>query len=149
MAFDAGLFSFRDFKMSNKESKNNIFVLITNPKSLQFKTKNNREPLHRVKYSTHIRFLVFSKHAVLSAKVFINDISVGKARQHNSSELFVLEWNPKLYSNGVHKINIVVQVNSKKIKIFRFLNNLKNNKLKRTRKITLKLCLKNFLLMKP
>jgi hypothetical protein len=43
-------------------------VLITNPKDARY-TLPTKEPLHRTRYSTHIRFLVFSKYQHTDLKV--------------------------------------------------------------------------------
>ncbi|RNA06800.1 BRO1 domain-containing BROX, partial [Brachionus plicatilis] len=116
LAFDSGIFSFRDFKVSSNLNKNSIFILITNPKDIQFKT--NREPFYRARYSTHIRFLVFSRHRISSAKVFIDDLPKGQAVRANNSEfLFTLEWNSFEYSSGVHKIKVIVQDDQNNIQI--------------------------------
>ncbi|CAF0957061.1 unnamed protein product [Brachionus calyciflorus] len=118
MAFDSGLFSFKDFKLSKNLDKNNIFVLITNPKSLQFKTTNQREPLKNMRYSTHIRFLVFSRNKILSAKVFVDDVPIGEGTKVKESyALYSVGWNPFYYSNGVHKIKIVIQDDKNNIEI--------------------------------
>ena len=95
MAIDAGLFSFTDFQLSKNRNKNDLFILITNPKDIQFKTTNKREPLNRMTFSSHIRFLVFSEFQILSAKVFIDDVKIGSAIQPKPDKpLYVLKWNP-------------------------------------------------------
>lgn len=111
MAFDAGLFSFKDFSISKNRNKNSIFILITNPKDIQFKTTNNREPLERMAYSSHIRFLIFSKYDVLSAKVFIDDVKLGQAiRVKPDKPLYVIKWDSSVYIKGYHKLKVVVEV---------------------------------------
>jgi hypothetical protein len=118
MAFDAGLFSFNDFTLSKNHNKNNIFILVTNPKDIQFKTTNNREPLERMTYSSHIRFLIFSKYDVLSAKVFIDDFKLGQGvRVKPDKPLYVLKWDPSHYRKNYHKLKIVVEV---------YITNIKN-----------------------
>ena len=121
MAFDAGLFSFRDFQLgdfkSNKadmyNNKNDIYVLITNPKSNLFRTTHDREPLARMKRSTHVRILVFSKYPVNSVQVFIDDISIGQAeRVKEGKPLHVVKWNPADYLEGSHRVKVVVKVSS-------------------------------------
>jgi hypothetical protein len=110
MAFDAGLFTFHDFKLSKYDSRNSIFVLITNPKNIQFKTSNGREPLDRMRRSSHIRMLIFAKYAILTASVFIDDIYVGEAQQlEPTSPLYTLKWNPSLYNENVHKMSVVIK----------------------------------------
>lgn len=112
MAIDGGLLSFRDFKFSTNPIKNKMYVLITNPKDVQFKTTNNREPLHRSRTSSHVRFLVFSKFTIISAKVYIDDVLLGDAKQVDASPLFALKWDPSAYAKGLHKLKIVIQVNA-------------------------------------
>ncbi len=86
--------------------------MITNPKNIQFKSSESREPLRRMRFSTHIRFLIFAKHTIKSAHVYIDDKSIGKANRIENSEtpLYVLKWNPYVYASGVHKLKIIVQV---------------------------------------
>lgn len=116
LAFDSGIFSFRDFQVDKNLNKNSIFILITNPKDFQFKT--DREPFYLARYSTHIRFLVFSRYQILSAKVFIDGLPKGQAvKANNSQNLYTLEWNPFEYLSGVHKIKIIIQDNKNNIKI--------------------------------
>lgn len=112
LAFDGGLLSFRDFKFSQSDpNKNDLYILITNPKNIQFKALKNREPLHRMRTSTHIRVLIFSKNPVLSVKVLIDDVNVGQAKRASpDGPLYSLEWNPYQYKTGVHKIKVVVEV---------------------------------------
>ncbi len=86
-----------------------MFILITNPKSLQFKTLNNREPLGRMLYSTHIRFLVFAKRKIEIAQVFIDNLKIGQAKQHEDSPLFVLEWRARDFEKGVHVLKVIVE----------------------------------------
>jgi hypothetical protein len=115
LSFDHGIFSFKDFKFSsNVEKSAPIFILLTNPKNLQFKASFSREPLDKMKQSTHIRFLVFSKNKITSAKVYIDNIFMGEAQPiqntNGNSLLFALKWNPLFYAKGLHHIKIMVQV---------------------------------------
>ena len=111
MAFDAGLFSFRDFRLNTKsKSKNELFVLITNPKDVQFKASAQREPLARMRYSTHVRALIFAKHLILSAKVYVDGELIGSAfRVQPNKPLFVCKWEAAKYRRGTHKLVLVVQ----------------------------------------
>ena len=115
MAFDAGLFSFRDIDLyihpHPNVVKNTLFTLITNPKSIQAKTLNRREPFNRIKHSTHIRLLIFSKHKIKTCMIYLNDKYVGEAEQQNDSNLYTLKWNPSVYSTGLHKIKTIVTDN--------------------------------------
>jgi hypothetical protein len=111
MAFDNGIFSFKDFNKADKPN-NNVFILITNPKNLQYKTGNNREPLDLIKNSTHLRFLIFSMNTQkLKNQVYIDGVLLGEARKvKEDSPLYVLEWNPKNYTNNIHTLELIIHV---------------------------------------
>jgi hypothetical protein len=110
LAFDAGLLSFTDTSLS-AFNNNKIVLLITNPKDVQYKSSNDREPVSRIKFSTHIRVLAFSENPISNINVFINGVSIGKANQVKESEpLFVIKWNPSEYSVGIHKIIVIAKV---------------------------------------
>ncbi len=105
LAFDGGIFSFEDYSASES-----IFVLITNPKNIQFKTERERN-IGKIRYSTHIRFLIFSQKPINKSSVYIDDKYVGSAYKANStSPLYLLPWNPDDYKNGIHTIRILVLV---------------------------------------
>ena len=89
----------------------NIYILITNPKDFQFKS-SRESSIKQVKYSTHIRFLIFSKYQIKNANVFIDDVYIGKAYRPNDTliPLFLLKWNAYDYLLNVHKIRIAVEV---------------------------------------
>lgn len=122
MAFDAGLFTFRDVlfkpKKSNDDSTTPIFTLITNPKNLLAKTRY--EPFGRVKLSSHIRFLVFAEYEVTSAHVSLDGVFIGNARRvaDKSVPLYTLQWKPEMFENGIHVIEVVVEVSEKVDKIY-------------------------------
>ena len=106
MAFDSGIFSFKDHPKDK-----DIFILITNPKDFQFKSQ--REPMiKQAKYSTHIRFLVFSKKSIINVNVYIDNVHIGKAYRANDANvpLFLLKWDPNKYLKNIHTIRIVVEV---------------------------------------
>lgn len=115
MAFDAGLFSFRDVDFYShhpyyhiKPKKNEIFSLITNPKNIKAKTLNRREPYSRIKHSTHIRILVFSKYKIKNVQVYIDNTNIGQAKlAKNDSNLYTIEWIPFDYLVGMHKIKTI------------------------------------------
>jgi hypothetical protein len=118
MAFDSGLFSFRDVDLWSSEKRSekkrtNIFTLITNP---SFTHRPQHLIRHRIKHSTHIRFLVFSKYKIKSAQVFLNDKKLGEAEQSSSSynkNLFTIKWTPKeLDSKEWHLVKIIVKGDS-------------------------------------
>jgi hypothetical protein len=121
MAFDGGLFSFKDYKFKPQaNSSSDMFILITSPKNLQFKTGASREPLRNMKASSHIRFLAFAKNGVADAKVFIDNILVGPAKRvSGQSPLYVVKWNSFYYSKGAHVLKVVVKVSEKIINEFK------------------------------
>ena len=108
MAFDAGLFSFRDITLNKNVTASSIFTLITNPKDLA--SKNRHDPWYKLKRSTHIRLLVFSKLSIKSVHVYLDSKLLGQAKRHPINKtLFLLEWNPDEYAKGIHQIHVVVE----------------------------------------
>ena len=113
MAFDAGLFSFRDISTNPKHAKpTSIFTLITNPKDILAKTR--QEPSNRPLNSTHIRLLIFSQYTIINAEIFVDEVLIGKADRMtddiNAPPLYTILWRPGMYSKGVHSIRAVVIV---------------------------------------
>ncbi|XP_072283745.1 transmembrane protein 62 [Pyxicephalus adspersus] len=102
-AFDHDLFSFIDLQYDEWPA-----ILITNPKSALY-SNPAVEPLKRIQHSTHIRVLVFSLDPINSVKVFIDGQELGEA-EHSSGPLYVLEWSPETYINGLHEIKVQVKV---------------------------------------
>ena len=109
MAFDSGLFSFRDISFDENEH-NSLFTLITNPKNLLSKTRH--EPLNKINHSSHIRFLVFAKYEIKRAQVWIDQVFIGNAKivSDKNVPLFTIAWNPDEFMSGVHHIKVVVEV---------------------------------------
>uniref|UniRef100_A0A8C5QY16 Transmembrane protein 62 n=1 Tax=Leptobrachium leishanense TaxID=445787 RepID=A0A8C5QY16_9ANUR len=101
-AFDHDLFSFIDLKYEQWPA-----ILITNPKSILY-SNPAKEPLQRIRRSTHIRILAFSKHPIISVKVSIDKMMLGEAA-HVSGPLYTLGWDPVDYSIGIHEIKVQVQ----------------------------------------
>ncbi|XP_030070370.1 transmembrane protein 62 isoform X2 [Microcaecilia unicolor] len=108
LAFDHDLLSFTDVKFDEWP-----VVLITNPKSALYRSSAH-EPLRRMKHSTHIRILAFSRFAITSVTVKLDGVFSGSA-VHVSGPLYVLKWNPSSYSTGLHQIEAQVQDESGKI----------------------------------
>eukprot|EP01117_Protostelium_nocturnum_P006308 TRINITY_DN2276_c3_g1_i1.p1 TRINITY_DN2276_c3_g1~~TRINITY_DN2276_c3_g1_i1.p1 ORF type:complete len:693 (+),score=230.69 TRINITY_DN2276_c3_g1_i1:536-2614(+) len=101
-AYDHSIYSFIDAEMDQ-----NPVILITNPKDSRFISE--REPLHRIATSTHIRALIITQAgSVINAEVFIDGKSLGKMSYSGSGHLYTLPWNPQDYPKGTH--NIVIQV---------------------------------------
>ncbi|XP_067895855.1 transmembrane protein 62 isoform X2 [Heterodontus francisci] len=102
MAFDHDLFSFVDLKFDKWP-----VVLITNPKSALYRSPG-REPLGKIKHSTHIRVLAFSPSQITSVLVSIDGITVGTA-VHIRGPLFSIVWRAEDYSKGMHYIEVHAQ----------------------------------------
>uniref|UniRef100_A0AAV2JI22 Transmembrane protein 62 n=1 Tax=Knipowitschia caucasica TaxID=637954 RepID=A0AAV2JI22_KNICA len=85
-------------------------VVITNPKDAQY-VHPGLEPLERIGKSTHIRLLVFSDVPVSSVLVRVDGKDLGPARSAQGP-LYVLQWDPSLYSTGLHTISITAQDSS-------------------------------------
>ena len=108
MAFDEGLFSFRDITLDKNVTASSLFTLITNPKDLA--SKNRHDPWYKMKRSTHIRLLIFSRQPIKSVHVYLDNKLLGQAKPHPIKKtLFLLEWNPDDYANGIHQIQVVVE----------------------------------------
>uniref|UniRef100_A0A8C5U4M9 Transmembrane protein 62 n=1 Tax=Malurus cyaneus samueli TaxID=2593467 RepID=A0A8C5U4M9_9PASS len=103
LAFDHDLLSFADLIFEEWP-----VVLITNPKSLLY-SSSTHEPLVKILHSTHIRILAFSPSVIISVKVYIDGVHLGNAHQV-SGPLYVLKWSPQNYSEGLHHIDVTVQV---------------------------------------
>ncbi|KAK6182281.1 hypothetical protein SNE40_009998 [Patella caerulea] len=101
LAVDNDLLSFVDMKISDWP-----VVLITNPKNSQYQN-GRHEPLHIMKTSTHIRFLVFSNGDITSAIVSIDDTKLGSA-QNTDGPLYTIAWDPSRYTKNMHIISVVV-----------------------------------------
>jgi hypothetical protein len=90
-------------------------ILITNPKDARF-AMDTKEPLHRIRSSTHIRFLVFTDLPPDALVFYIRidgvvmddgtaPLFVGDEKQ----PLWVLPWDPSAYANGSHVLSIQVR----------------------------------------
>ncbi|RZC39664.1 transmembrane protein 62 [Asbolus verrucosus] len=102
LAFDHGMLSFVDVPHGEWP-----VALITNPKHALF-INSAKENLENIKTSTHIRVLAFSLGEIAFVKVKINDGSWMDC-YHVSGPLYVLKWNPKKYSSGLHNIELHVK----------------------------------------
>ncbi|XP_038075262.1 transmembrane protein 62-like [Patiria miniata] len=102
MAFDHDLLSFVDVKFGTWP-----VILITNPKRARFMSPSH-EPLQKMRHSTHIRFLVYSPSAILSATVEVDGKPLGSAK-HVKGPLYVIPWDPSKYSSGLHVIEVTAK----------------------------------------
>ena len=109
--------------------------MISNPKAAKFKT--HREPLNRLKQSSHIRskrifyfidrifvikfnlfsrILIFSQEKIINVEIFIDGKMIGHAKQSiDNKNLFVFPCNTNLYDDeNLHEISVQIQVKEKK-----------------------------------
>ncbi|KAA0198519.1 Transmembrane protein 62 [Fasciolopsis buskii] len=118
VAVDHDLVSFVDAQMIDPV-KDLPIVLITNPKDARFLLPH-KEPVSRIRHSTHIRILAWSKWPIDVVSVSIDNILLGNAIPAKSDKasqpvaspapLFVLPWNASEYSTGsVHTIMVHVR----------------------------------------
>uniref|UniRef100_A0A673KNP0 Transmembrane protein 62-like n=1 Tax=Sinocyclocheilus rhinocerous TaxID=307959 RepID=A0A673KNP0_9TELE len=103
LAFDHDLLSFTDVTFEDWPA-----VLITNPKDAQY-LHPGVEPLGRIGSSTHIRLLAFSESPITAVHVNVDGVSLGKAFSAGGP-LYVLQWDPTLYTTGLHTIRVKVEV---------------------------------------
>lgn len=101
-AIDHGLFSFTDVVHGKWP-----IVLITNPKHALY-TMALREPLLYIKQSTHIRLLAFSLSPIQSVTVKIDNGNWSDCI-NVKGPLFVAPWNPNIYLNGLHTLQVHVR----------------------------------------
>lgn len=100
MAVDHGLFSFTDVVLDQWP-----IILITNPKSSQF-IMPSYEPFHRIQISSHIRALIYSNVTIKVVEARIDDSNWIGMKKVGNGPLYVAEWNPKKFSDGLHFITI-------------------------------------------
>ncbi|CAG8577725.1 8687_t:CDS:2, partial [Cetraspora pellucida] len=89
-------------------------ILITNPKGSAYSMKY-REPVHRIKYSTHIRMLIFSDHDIDTINIFLDgkahDQNVhykGNSRNNNGYlPLWTSQWDPSKFDDGKDHVIVV------------------------------------------
>ncbi|KAJ8289623.1 hypothetical protein GJAV_G00003450 [Gymnothorax javanicus] len=102
LAFDHDLLSFSDLAFEKWPA-----VLITNPKAALY-LHPGVEPVGRIRQSTHIRILAFSEAPITAVHVGIDGRSLGEARAVGGP-LYVLPWDPSLYTVGLHSIWVKVE----------------------------------------
>ncbi|CAL8298865.1 unnamed protein product, partial [Arctogadus glacialis] len=102
LAFDHDLLSFSDLTFQRWPA-----VLITNPKEAQY--LHPREPVGRIRRSTHIRVLAFSDAAITAVEVSVDGEALGPGRSAGGGPLYVLPWEPARYEGGLHTISVRVE----------------------------------------
>uniref|UniRef100_A0A673KJ14 Transmembrane protein 62-like n=1 Tax=Sinocyclocheilus rhinocerous TaxID=307959 RepID=A0A673KJ14_9TELE len=110
LAFDHDLLSFTDVTFEDWPA-----VLITNPKDAQY-LHPGVEPLGRIGSSTHIRLLAFSESPITAVHVNVDGVSLGKAFSAGGP-LYVLQWDPTLYTTGLHTIRVKVENSAGRSKV--------------------------------
>uniref|UniRef100_A0A8B9L3W6 Transmembrane protein 62 n=1 Tax=Astyanax mexicanus TaxID=7994 RepID=A0A8B9L3W6_ASTMX len=110
LAFDHDILSFSDLKFDDWPA-----VVITNPKDAQY-LHPGVEPLGRIRSSTHIRMLVFSAAPITAVYVSVDGDALGKAVSVGGP-LFVVPWDPSLYSTGLHTIKVKVEDSAGRSKV--------------------------------
>uniref|UniRef100_A0A671LCU9 Transmembrane protein 62-like n=1 Tax=Sinocyclocheilus anshuiensis TaxID=1608454 RepID=A0A671LCU9_9TELE len=110
LAFDHDLLSFTDVTFEDWPA-----VLITNPKDAQY-LHPGVEPLGRIGSSTHIRLLAFSESPITAVHVNVDGVSLGKAF-NSGGPLYVLQWDPTLYTTGLHTIRVKVEDSAGRSKV--------------------------------
>ncbi|XP_013183104.1 transmembrane protein 62-like isoform X1 [Amyelois transitella] len=101
MAVDHGLFSFVDQKHNTWP-----LVLVTNPKHAQY-IMPGREPLELIEGSTHIRILAFSNVDIVDVKISF-DKNNWQECLRREGPLYVCEWSPHLFAEGLHRLFVTV-----------------------------------------
>ncbi|XP_073682703.1 transmembrane protein 62 [Garra rufa] len=74
------------------------------------------EPLGRLRSSTHIRLLAFSESQITAVHVSVDGVSLGKAFSAGGP-LYVLHWDPTLYTTGLHTISVKVEDSAGRAKV--------------------------------
>ncbi|KAM9787266.1 transmembrane protein 62 isoform X2 [Syngnathus typhle] len=102
LAFDHDLLSFSDLRFEKWPA-----VVITNPKDAQY-LHPVREPLDRIRRSTHIRILAFSEAAITLVRVSVDNEALGECHPAGGP-LYVLPWDPSRYITGLHTVRVEVE----------------------------------------
>ncbi|XP_071454329.1 transmembrane protein 62-like [Hetaerina americana] len=101
-AIDHGLFSFIDVIHNDWP-----VVLVTNPKHALY-VMQSKEPIDSIASSSHIRLLAFSISPLAAVKISIDD-GILEDCSLVEGPLYVLKWDPRKYSSGLHQITAYVK----------------------------------------
>lgn len=101
-AIDHQLFSFVDVGF-----KQFPIALMTNPRRPQY-SMPKYEPVDRALNSTHIRVIAFSNASITKVELSIDGKPKHEMRKISDGPLYVMDWNPKEYSKGLHDAQIYV-----------------------------------------
>nr|CAD7416482.1 unnamed protein product [Timema poppensis] len=108
-AVDHGLFSFIDV-----HHRDWPVILITNPKHTLYKMPT-REPLNRMRNSTHIRMLIFSLSHIVDVQVKVDEEGWRPCTEVKGP-LYVAMWEPNKYAQGLHYIHVHVEDGDGRVK---------------------------------
>ena len=111
MAVDHGTLSWRNVDASAGLSLPLIMVTWP-PTGLR---AADREPLHLLTTSSHIRLLVFSKSNNIRVRVGVDGEASILAEKKGS--LFTVPWQPDLYAKGIHVIKVHVEEEGKEVTV--------------------------------
>ncbi|ESO01300.1 hypothetical protein HELRODRAFT_112716, partial [Helobdella robusta] len=104
IALDHGMMSFVD--VINKRYP---IIIVTNPKDEKFAVEG-KEPLENIHLSTHIRHYIIVVIVVITTTRF-------KDIDQSMSGLYVLQWDPSLYKQGFHVIEVTATPEHGKAKV--------------------------------
>jgi len=111
MAVDHGVLSWRD--VDADEGLSLPLVMVTwPPTGLR---AGDREPLHLLRTSSHIRLLVFSKSNKIRVRVGVDGEVPTLAEKKGF--LFTVPWQPDLYAKGSHVIRVQVEEEGKEVTV--------------------------------
>lgn len=110
-AIDHQLFSMVDFSY-----KQFPIALMTNPKTAEH-SMPKYEPIERIANSTHIRVIAFSNATIDRVSISIDE-APPIDMEHKEGHLYVMRWDPKLFSNGLHTATIEVSDSEKKTRYY-------------------------------
>ena len=99
-AVDHGFLSFTDVKYNTWP-----IILITNPKNALF-SMIDREPLHLLRKSSHIRVLIWSPSPIIQAQVRVGESKLWTQLRHRGGPLYVSDWNPSYFMKGLHSLSV-------------------------------------------
>ena len=102
LALDNGLLSFSDQRFDEWP-----VILITNPKHANY-LMLEKEPIHKMLESTHIRILIFNDTSIEKVKVLIDGAFIGEA-SHISGPLYTVPWKAKDFESGMHTMVVTVK----------------------------------------
>ena len=90
-------------------------ILVTNPKDARFSIPS-KEPLHRIRHSSHIRFLVFSQgdYSKLKVELFIDNkphLFAASFVGDTKTPLWTAPWNATLFEDKrAHQLRVQVTI---------------------------------------